>query len=164
MARALIVGCGCRGRSLGSALGERGWRVRGTTRSEERLAAIGDAGIEGVLADPAMIGSVFDRIEGVAIVYWLLGSVRGDAEGLAAVNGERLETLFEKLVDTPVRGLVFEAAGSTPSEHLAEGARIARAASDRWRIPVEVVDTGPADPDAWLEAMLAAGERALLQR
>ncbi len=164
MARALIVGCGCRGRSLGSALGERGWQVRGTTRSEERLAEIGDAGIEGVVADPAMIGSVFDRIEGVAIVYWLLGSLRGNAEALAAINGERLETLFEKLVDTPVRGLVFEAAGSTPPAHLAEGARIARAASERWRIPVEVVDTDPAEPDAWREAMLVAGERALLQR
>ena len=67
-------------------------------------------------------------------------------------------------MDTPVRGLVFEAAGSTPPAHLAEGARIARAASERWRIPVEVVDADPAEPDAWREAMLAAGERALLQR
>ena len=32
MARALIVGCGCRGRELGSALAAAGWQVRGTTR------------------------------------------------------------------------------------------------------------------------------------
>jgi prephenate dehydrogenase len=43
MARALIVGCGCRGRMLGRRLVDAGWLVRGTTRdpgnSEEILGA-----------------------------------------------------------------------------------------------------------------------------
>ena len=45
--------------------------------------------------------------------------------------------LFEKLVDTHVRGVVYEAA-------LAEGERIARDAAERWQIPVEVVEPGEA--------------------
>jgi prephenate dehydrogenase len=52
MARALIVGCGCRGRELGMALIERGWVVRGTTRDQAGLAAIEAVGIEPALADP----------------------------------------------------------------------------------------------------------------
>ena len=42
--------------------------------------------------------------------------------------------LFEKLVDTPVRGVVYERAG--------EGEAIAQDAAERWRIPVEVIDPG----------------------
>ena len=43
--------------------------------------------------------------------------------------------LFEKLVDTPVRGVVYEAA-------LADGRAIARDASERWRIPLELLEPG----------------------
>jgi len=43
MARALVVGCGCRGRELGRELRERGWQVRGTTRGPG-IAEIEDAG------------------------------------------------------------------------------------------------------------------------
>jgi nucleoside-diphosphate-sugar epimerase len=164
VARALIVACGCRGRALGAALAEAGWRVRGTTRDAGRLAGIEAAGIEAAVADPGSVGTVLDQIDGVAIVYWLLGSAEGEPGAVEAVNGARLEALFEKLVDTPVRGLVYEGAGSATAAHLAEGARIAREATARWRIPVEVVEADPADPADWRAAMLAAGERALLER
>jgi nucleoside-diphosphate-sugar epimerase len=164
VARALIVACGCRGRALGSALAEGGWQVRGTTRDPAGLAAIEAAEIEAAVADPGRVGTVLDQIDGVAIVYWLLGKAEGEPSAVEAVNGARLEALFEKLVDTPVRGLVYEAAGSAPASQLAEGARIARDAAERWRIPVEVVDADPADPEGWRAAMLAAGERALLER
>jgi len=40
LARALIVGCGCRGRELGRALLAEGWAVRGTSRREAGLAEI----------------------------------------------------------------------------------------------------------------------------
>jgi hypothetical protein len=43
--------------------------------------------------------------------------------------------LFEKLVDTPVRGVVYE-------RGLPEGEAIARDAAERWRIPVELIDPG----------------------
>ena len=39
MARALIVGCGCRGRELGRELLAEGWQVRGTSRRAEGLEA-----------------------------------------------------------------------------------------------------------------------------
>jgi hypothetical protein len=45
--------------------------------------------------------------------------------------------LFEKLVDTPVRGVVYERA-------LPEGEAIARDAAERWRMPVEIVEPGEA--------------------
>ena len=50
MARALIVGCGCRGRMLGERLLADGWAVRGTSRREEGLDAIREAGIEPAIA------------------------------------------------------------------------------------------------------------------
>ena len=43
--------------------------------------------------------------------------------------------LFEKLVDTPVRGVVYEAA-------LPAGEAIARDAAERWQMPVEIVRRG----------------------
>jgi nucleoside-diphosphate-sugar epimerase len=164
LARALIVGCGCRGRELGSALLEQGWQVRGSTRDDASTAAIEATGIEAAVADPLLVGTVLDLIEGVAIVYWLMGSASGAPEDVAAVNGARLKSLFEKLVDTPVRGVVLEAAGAADPAHLAEGARIGREASERWRIPVEVVPADPGEPRKWRQEMLAAGERALLDR
>ena len=164
MARALIVAGGRRGRALGAALAAGGWQVRATSRDAARARELTAAGLEGVVADPADVGSVFELVEGVAIVYWLLGSATGEPADVEAVNGARLESLLERLVDTPVRGLVYEAAGSAPSEHLATGAEIAGEAARRWRIPVEVVYATPAERDAWLEAMLAAGERSLLDR
>ncbi len=139
MARALIVGCGCRGRELGERLLAEGWAVRGTSRREEGLAAIEAAGIEPALADPDRVGTVLELVGDVAVVYLLLGSAAGDSEALAALHGPRLERLLERLVDTPVRGVVYEAAGSVDAEVLAAGAEIVRAAGRTWRIPVEVV-------------------------
>jgi uncharacterized protein YbjT (DUF2867 family) len=156
LARALIVGCGCRGRSLGERLLAEGWAVRGTSRREESLAAIGAAGIEPALADPDRVGTVLEWVGDVAVVYVLLGSAGGEAEAIAAIHGPRLERLLEKLVDTPVRGVVYEAAGSVDLALLEAGAEIVRAASRTWRIPVEVVATGPGDAAVWRQKMLDA--------
>ena len=38
-----------------------------------------------------------------------MGTASGIPESLAALHGPRLQTLLEKLVDTPVRGVVYEA-------------------------------------------------------
>jgi hypothetical protein len=61
---------------------------------------------------------------------------------------------MERLVDTPVRGLIYESAGTVDPELLAAGAAIVREASATWHIPVEVVDVARAD--GWLEAMTKA--------
>jgi hypothetical protein len=116
-------------------------------------------GIEPAIAEPDRPGSILDHVEDVTLVFWLLGSARGGAEQLAAIHGPRLERVLERVVDTPVRGFVYERAGSVPDSHLERGAEIVRAAADRWRIPVEVVAADPADPDAWTDAMLAAARR-----
>ena len=77
------------------------------------------------------------------------------------MHGVRLRSLMEHLVDTPVRGLVYEAAGTVDAALLAEGASIVREASQTWHIPVEIVDTDPAAHEPWLEAMKEAVDRLL---
>jgi hypothetical protein len=152
LARALIVGCGCRGRELGTLLGGEGWAVRGTSRSEEGLAAIEAAAIEPALADPARIGTLLDLVGDVAVVVWLLGSARGKEEGIAAIHGELLERLLEKFVDTPVRGFLYEGAGSVDDALLVSGAGIVEAAAARWRIPVAIAST-ERDSAGWAGAL-----------
>ena len=156
MARALIVGCGCRGRELGRRLLEEGWAARGTSRRPEGLEAIEAAGVQPALADPERPGTVLDLVGDVAIVHWLLGSAEAGPEALAAIHGERLERLLEKLVDTPVRGFVYEAAGSVDPSLRERGEAAVRAAAERWRIPVAVLAADPADAPAWVEAALSA--------
>jgi len=112
-----------------------------------------------VVADPDRVASILDQVGDVAVVFWLLGSALGEPEAVAAIHGPRLERLMEKLVDTPVRGFVYEGAGRAQDHHLERGAEIVREASTRWRIPVEVVVEDPSDWEAWVEAMLAAAER-----
>jgi hypothetical protein len=149
VARALIVGCGCRGRELGGRLAAQGWAVRGTTRHPDGLAAIEAAGIEGAIADPDRVATVLDHIADVAVVCWLLGAAEGEG-AVGALNGPRLERLLEEIVDTPVRGVVAEA-----------GEGILAAANERWRIPYAVIGADPADHEAWLEEAEAAVPRAL---
>ncbi|HEX7059706.1 MAG TPA: hypothetical protein VF176_07650 [Solirubrobacterales bacterium] len=161
MARALIVGCGCRGRLLGERLMAEGWAARGTSRREDGLAAIEAAGIEPALADPSQPGSVLELVGDVTVVHWLLGSAQGEGESIAAIHGPRLERLMEKLVDTPVRGFVYEAAGSVEPSLLAQGTGIVRAAAAIWRIPAEIVRAEPSDPVTWSGAMGDAA-RAML--
>jgi len=139
VARALIVGCGCRGRELGARLLAEGWEVRGTSRREEGLEAVAAAGIEPALADPLESGSVLDLVGDVAVVVWLLGSAKGSRADLEALHGPRLERLLERLVETPVRRFVYEAAGSVDGSLLERGESAVRGAGERWRIPFELV-------------------------
>jgi hypothetical protein len=144
---------------LGKRLVSAGWQARGTTRDPGDAEDILAAGLQAVVADPDRVASILDQVGDVAVVFWLLGSAVGEPEAVAAIHGSRLERLMEKLVDTPVRGFVYEAAGRVPQPELERGAAIVREAADRWRIPVEVVTGDPADWEAWTEAMLAAAER-----
>jgi hypothetical protein len=131
--------------------------VRGTTRSTDGVAAIEAAGVEGVVADPDRLGTIMGQLAGVTVVCWLMGS----ATGAPDLHGPRLETLLERLVDTPVRGIVYEAAGSVEPALLTGGAAAVRAAAERWRMPAEVVEADPGAHEAWLAAMRAAVERLL---
>ena len=156
MARVLIVGCGCRGQSLARELSAE-HAVRGTTRSPERLAAIETEGSDGVVADPDRLATIVPVLSGVSVVCWLMGTAAGSPE----VNATRLHTLLEHLVDTPVRGLVYEAAGTVEPALLDQGAHIVREASQKWHIRGEVVTADAAAHDEWLEAMKEAVGRTL---
>ncbi len=160
MARVLIVGCGCRGRALARELSAAGHAVRGTTRDPERLAEIEAAGAEAVVADPDRLGTLMAQLHGVSVACWLMGSAGGGAA--AGLHGPRLRTLLERLVDTPVRAVVYEASGSVEPTLLASGAAAVREASATWSIPAEIVEADPGDPRAWLAAMTGAVERLLL--
>jgi nucleoside-diphosphate-sugar epimerase len=156
LARALLVGCGCRGRALGRRLREQGWEVRGTTRDPEHLGAIADAGLDAAVADPDRVATVLDHVADVAVVAWLLGSARAEPEVIAAIHGPRLERLLEQLVDTPVRGFVYEAAGPVQPRHLDRGTEIVTEAGKRWRIPVAVLEHEPGDWRGWADAAAEA--------
>ncbi len=153
MARALIVGCGCRGRALGKRLLATGWEVRGTSRRDEGLEAIAVAGIEPARADPSQPSTVLDLVADVTVVAWLLGSARGEPEELAAIHGPRLDRLIERLVETPVRGFVYEARGSVDPILLARGNDAVQAAADVWQIPVTSLLVDPEDYDTWLDPL-----------
>ena len=161
MARALLVGCGCHGRELGGALLADGWAVRGTTRRGDAIGEIEAAGIEAAIADPDRVGTILDHVGDVAVVAWLLGSAAGTADEIEAVNRLRLESLLEKLVDSPVRGFVFEAAGTADANVLAAGAELVERAARTWMIPVRVVRT-ERDPGGIWTAEMAAAVRGVL--
>jgi len=146
VARALIVGCGYRGRQLGEKLLAEGWAVRGTSRRQEGLEAIEAAGIEAVLADPDRPGTILELVNDVAVLVLLLGSAAGTEEELMAIHGPRLERLMEHLVETPVRGVLYEGTEA--------GAEVVRAASRTWRIPAATLSPSLSQP-----AYIAGGDR-----
>jgi nucleoside-diphosphate-sugar epimerase len=161
MARVLVVGCGCRGQELAAALIAAGHAVRGTTRAESRLEAIEATGAEAALADPDRLSTLVPQLGGVSALCWLMGTAVAEPEVIAAIHGPRLESLLSSLVDTPVRGVVYEASGSVQSKWLAQGAGIARRAAATHMMPVELIEQDPADHPAWLAAALASVERVL---
>jgi uncharacterized protein YbjT (DUF2867 family) len=164
VARVLIVGCGCRGQALARDLRAAGHAVRGTTRDPRRSAAIAAAGAEPYVGDPDRIATLMEALTGVTVLCWLLGSARGEPERVAALHDGRLRMLWEKLVDTPVRGVVHEAAGDLPPAVLARGRAVAEVAHDTWRIPLEVIEADPAEHEAWRRAAGAAVARILSPR
>ena len=159
MARVLIVGCGGRGQTLARELVAAGHAVRGTTRDPARLEAIAAVGAEGYVGDPDRIATLMEALAGVTVVVWLLGSASGN--GASELHAGRLRMLCEKLVDTPVRGLVYEGAGSLGEEVLAGGAEVVRRAAVTWNIPVEVLTTDPSEPERWTSDAAGAVARLL---
>jgi hypothetical protein len=161
VARVLIVGCGCRGLELAGALMAGGHIVRGTSRSEAGAARIGEAGAEGVVADPDRLATLTPHLDAVSVLCWLMGSADGEREKVAALHGPRLDTIVWKLVDTHVRGIVYEAAGTVDRARLGEGAAIVRRARETFNMPTEVVRQDPAEHTAWVAAMAAAVQGVL---
>ena len=164
MARCLIVGCGCRGLELTRALRASGHAVRGTTRNQGRCAEIEAAGAEPFVGDPNLVGTLAPALAHVGVVCILLGSATGTEEQLAALHGTRLDMLLERMLDTTVRGVVYQAAGSLDPALLRAGADRVRHACERSLIPYELLGSDPAAGEGWIADAVAAIERALLGR
>jgi hypothetical protein len=152
----LIVAGGCRGRRLARDLVGEGHAVRITTRAEAGRAAIEATGAECWIGTPERLGTLRAALESVTIVCWLLGNVTGAEEVLSALHGSRLEFFLGQVIDTTVRGFVYEAAGTVPTDALAGGERIVRMLGERNAIPVAFLRADLEDSGAWQAAARAA--------
>jgi len=150
VARILLVAGGCRGRRLARDLVGEGHAVRVTTRTEAGRAAIEATGAECWIGTPERLATLRAALESVTIVCWLLGTVAGEGEEVRALHASRLEFFLGQVIDTTVRGFVYEAAGTVPGEALTEGERIVRTLGERNVIPVAVLGADPRDPGVWL--------------
>ncbi len=167
MARLLIVGGGCRGLRLAEEAGREEHAVRIVTRTEDRRAQIERTGAECWIGDPNRLGTLRGALDGVTIACWLLGGATGPEEQLLALHGARLRAFLESAIDSTVRGVIYEAVGSSTSAGaysagssmpvaVAEGERIAREIAQRNSIPLAILRADPIDIPLWLEQ--ASGE------
>ncbi len=162
MARCLIVGCGCRGLELTRSLRAAGHAVRATTRNPERRAEIEAAGAEAFVGDPDRVATLAPALAHVGVACLLLGSAVGSDEALTALHTTRLDMLLERMLDTTIRGIVYEAVGTVPGEVLAAGTERVRYACERSLIPYALLTADPSEPRAWVDAAADAVQRALL--
>jgi hypothetical protein len=148
--RVLLVGGGCRGLELTRRLVADGHAVRAVTRFQARRAAIEQAGAECWIGDPDVVGTLRYALESVTIVVWALGTAAGAPEAVAALHGPRLEMMLSKVIDTTVRGVVYEAAGTIAAEAFATGIAELERMGRLNEIPFAVVAADPADRAAWI--------------
>jgi len=147
--RVLLIGGGCRGLALAERLVADGHAVRAVTRDASRRARIEAAGAECWIGDPDVVGTLRYALENVTILVWALGTASGSADAVAALHGTRLEMMLSKSIDTTVRGIVYEAAGTVAPEVLQAGVGELRRACQLNEIPFAVLTADPADADAW---------------
>lgn len=150
MARIVIVGCGCRGLALASALKEDGHAVRGTTRDPSRAAELESAGVEAWVGDPDRIATINYSMENATILCWMLASAEGEAEDVAALHGTRLQMLLERSIDTTIRGVLYEASGSLPAHVLKAGSDEVERACRKNEIPWALLEADPSDSEQWV--------------
>lgn len=162
MARVLIVGGGCRGRTLARELVSAGHAVRITTRSEATRPAIEAVGAECWVGTPGRLETLRGALDRVAVACWLLGTASGGEAELRALHTTRLELFVTQAVDSTVRGLVYETGGrSGPPDARAAGEAAARRLTALNQIPAAWLDAPPEDADGWARAALRAVESFL---
>ena len=108
------------------------------------------------MGDPDVVGTLVRSFEHVSVACVLLGSAEGTPAQLAALHGTRLEMLLARMLDTTVRGIVYEASGSVDREVLEAGADLVRKRCEDSRIPYALLRAGSADHVAWTAAAVAA--------
>ncbi len=112
--------------------------------------------MESVIGDPDRIATLAAALDHVVIACILLGSARGAAEPLAALHGTRLQMLLTRMIDSTVRGIVYEARGTVGPAVLEQGTARVRAVCEDAQIPYSLLDSDPADHAAWVAAARAA--------
>lgn len=110
--------------------------------AEEALSAAGYA-VRSVA--PQLAGDIVDALENVTIVAYLMGGAEDPA-----VHDEMLETVLLKVVDTGVRGFVYEPAGEAPNAHVEH-------AVATWHLSVARLDPG----ESFSDAIVAASNRSI---
>lgn len=143
------MGGGQRGRWLAERLGAEGHATRVLTRTEQGRAAIERVGAECWIGTPDRLGTLVGALDGVTVACWLLGCATGSEEEVQALHGLRLRSFMVKAIDTTIRGVVYEAAGTLPASMLAGGRRIASEVAQQNQIPLELLQSDPADPERW---------------
>jgi hypothetical protein len=134
-----------------------GHAVRMTTRSDAGRAAIEATGAECWVGTPDRLATLRGALDSVTIACWLLGSAVGGEQELEALHGSRLEFFLTQMIDTTVRGLVYEARGAASTNGLlAKGEALTRVVTERNEIPAAFLSADPQDQDAWLAAARAA--------
>jgi hypothetical protein len=154
-----MVGGGCRGLRLGRTLVAEGNAVRVVTRSEARRAEIEAAGCECWIGDPDRIGTLRYALDNVTLLLWLLGTASGP--NVADLHGSRLRMMLDKVTDTTVRGVLYEAAGTVDRATLEVGVREVARAQALNEIPGATLEADPHDAEAWMAAARAAVEHLL---
>ena len=69
--------------------------------------------------------------------------------------------LLARMLDSTVRGVLYEAAGSVAPEVLRAGSAIVRSVCERSRIPYALLEANPADHVTWIEQAAPAAETLL---
>ena len=143
-----------------------GHAVRITTRTEAGRAAIEATGAECWIGTPERLGTLRAALESVTIVCWLLGTVTSRAgsdgeEEVRALHASRLEFFLGQVIDTTVRGFVYEATGTAPGDALAEGERTVQRVAERNAIPTALLRAEIEDPDVWQAEARAAVDELL---
>lgn len=160
--RVLLVGGGCRGLELTRSLVAEGHAVRVVTRTEARRAEIELAGGECWIGDPDVIGTLRYAVANVTVLVWALGTASGP--NVADLHGSRLTMMLERTVDTMVRGLIYEAAGTVPAADLERGAAEVRRMGELNELPHVLLRADPKDPGAWTAAAREAIDTLLTPR
>lgn len=155
--RVLLIGGGCRGLHLAANLIADGHAVRAVTRHERNRARIEQAGAECWIGDPDVVGTLRYALENVTVLVWALGTAAATADAVAALHGPRLHMMLSKTIDTTVRGVVYEAAGTVDPATLESGVAELRRTCELNEIPSAIVTADPAAGREWA----AAARRAI---
>jgi hypothetical protein len=166
VARILIVGGGCRGRSFAEAMVAQGHAVRATTRTEDGRAAIEALGAECWIGTPDRLATLRGALENVTIACWMLAEAHGEPKELTALHGSRLEFFLSQAIDTTVRGLIYDASpGSIRPELLAGGQQLFGSLTELNAIPAVVLGGGGVDGgQAWVDQACGAVASLLAAR